>query len=1192
MQFLALLAFAILILPWILIFILFSRVSKLENKLGQIERVVNSARRESEPIEKKALETRGDATALYRPPVLSDSPAQLEPVDEKPADTPIKTAPSLPKVAPPSAQASSSSAKLDANEQIERRIPPASVAASRPSPAFPERPRSIKPPTPSFVERLFQVAKAWLFGGNTVVRVGMVVLFLGLAFLLRLTSQYISFPTEIRYISVAAAAFALLAFGWRLRLNKPMYGLLLQGGGIGVLYLTSFAALRLAEPALLPSGWAFGLMVLVTVAAVALALLQDSIALACAAALGAFAAPILASSGSGDHVALFSYFALLNTGIALVAWFKAWRTLNLIGFFGTFSIGMAWGLRDNGYTAEKFASTEPFLVLFFLMFVLIGMLFARRKLIALPKDNKDFVLSARSSVSTDYIDGTLVFGPPLIGFALQCAIISHIEFGAAYSALALGLFYIALAYCMRGRKAISLMMEVCLALGVVFGTLAIPLAWGAQLWTSAAWALEAAGIYWVGHVQGRKLARLFALAVLALASLLFLNGLEFGTGALLDGSPLGAALLGLAWFFCCYTLRRAKDGSKQLLPVLEVAGLFFLYLIAPLSFGRENTVIAWALASTVTIFLGTSLGSRAFIACAFVVQTCAALLFVPGIEFGNEMVLDAGWKGAFIAFLLGLALIANVFFAFNRKQLEEGQTESGKGESASLMSSRMNKAALTFSIAFFSMTFAFILDWNNIGVAWAGLGVLLVCLGLWRQSSVLLFFGLMLELIAGCAFLLNRATEFVPPNGWISAVIALAAFIGAWRLNHVAQRLMTPGSRENTVRDSKAFHPDRIAASSNALLIWGVGWWIGCAIERIESYSWLFASTEILYLSVIVLTAIVWMIVSRLARWRQLALFCLLLVEVSGLALLKIGFDMSLLSTTEWVAYFTMHFVALGCLSGTLSTQIQKVAHVLGAWLLVFFLTLVTNYAVHSFAPYTESAWRWLGWALASSLYLWLMASERMRFWPLGAFSRQYRFQAAVPMMIALLGWFWLANLYSSGNPAPLPYLPLVNPLELGLLIVLLGCVRWGRFHLPNYSMSPASVKRDINIVAMVSLFALLTQAVSRAGHAFGGIEFNHDALMNSMGVQAGWSIVWTLFALTLMIGGSIRKYRNVWMAGAALSGIVVVKLFLVDLGNNEDISRVISFIGVGVLLLIVGYFAPLPPKTNSSKAMAKGVSA
>ncbi|MBL3921596.1 DUF2339 domain-containing protein, partial [Bacteroides thetaiotaomicron] len=82
---------------------------------------------------------------------------------------------------------------------------------------------------------------------------------------------------------------------------------------------------------------------------------------------GGFLAPVLLSTGQGNHVALFSYYALLNAGIFAIAWFKAWRPLNLLGFVFTFTIGSAWGV--TAYRPALFASTEPFLILFFLMYV-------------------------------------------------------------------------------------------------------------------------------------------------------------------------------------------------------------------------------------------------------------------------------------------------------------------------------------------------------------------------------------------------------------------------------------------------------------------------------------------------------------------------------------------------------------------------------------------------------------------------------------------------------------------------------------------------------------------------------------------------------------------------------------------------------------------------------------------------------
>jgi uncharacterized membrane protein len=47
---------------------------------------------------------------------------------------------------------------------------------------------------------------------------------------------------------------------------------------------------------------------------------------------------------------------------------------------------------------------------------------------------------------------------------------------------------------------------------------------------------------------------------------------------------------------------------------------------------------------------------------------------------------------------------------------------------------------------------------------------------------------------------------------------------------------------------------------------------------------------------------------------------------------------------------------------------------------------------------------------------------------------------------------------------------------------------------------------------------------------------------------------------------------------GATLLGVVIAKLFLVDLSRVGSIERIVSFLGVGLLMLVLGYLAPLPP--------------
>ena len=63
------------------------------------------------------------------------------------------------------------------------------------------------------------------------------------------------------------------------------------------------------------------------------------------------------------------------------------------------------------------------------------------------------------------------------------------------------------------------------------------------------------------------------------------------------------------------------------------------------------------------------------------------------------------------------------------------------------------------------------------------------------------------------------------------------------------------------------------------------------------------------------------------------------------------------------------------------------------------------------------------------------------------------------------------------------------------------------------------------------------------------------------------------------MVFATRKGLRALWVIGAALMGVVVLKLFTIDISNIGGLTRIVSFIGVALLLLAIGYFSPVPPK-------------
>lgn len=435
---------------------------------------------------------------------------------------------------------------------------------------WPTREDTPAQPGPSVLSRALEYARNWLTRGNVPVKVGVIISFIGFSFLLKyaIDRELIFLPLKLRLMGVGVFGLVLLVLGWRLRQRVRTYALSLQGGGLGIMFLTVFAAFRVW--AMLSPGWAFSLLVLLAFATGALSLIQNARTLAILGVVGGFLAPLLASTGQGSHVALFSYYAVINGAVFGLAWFRAWRGLNLIGWGFTFAIGCFWGYQY--YRPVHFSSIEPFLVLFFLMYNAIAILFALRQ----------------KAERIGMVDGTLVFGTPVVIFAVQAALLRASEYGLAWSAIALAVFYAGMATGLSRRKdaPLSLLVESYKALAVVFITLAIPLALDAR-WTAAAWALEGAALIWIGVRQSHHLANLAGTLLVLGSGLAFMDdGWKSGRGlAVLNGNVLGGLLISLSSLFSARQLQSLKADAQRGRSVEAdiyslVSGLLFLWGVA------------------------------------------------------------------------------------------------------------------------------------------------------------------------------------------------------------------------------------------------------------------------------------------------------------------------------------------------------------------------------------------------------------------------------------------------------------------------------------------------------------------------------------------------------------------------------------------------------------------------------------
>jgi uncharacterized membrane protein len=780
--------------------------------------------------------------------------------------------------------------------------------------AEPQAAQASRADWPQALRRLFT-------DGNLVVRLGLLVLFFGVAFLLKYAAEHAVFPIELRLSAAALGGLVLAGIGWRLRQRRRGFALLMQGGGIGIFYLVVFAATALYG--LLPTLLALLLMLALVGLLVLLALWQDSQSLAVFAISGGFLAPVLASTGSGSHVLLFSYYALLNLVVLALAWFRAWRALNLLGFVFTFIIGSLWGVTQ--YRPEHYASTQPFLIFFFLLYLAVAILFALRQ----PLQQRG------------YVDAGLLFGVPIVGFALQAALVHRMEYGLAFSALALGTVYLLLARLLWQRQVagMRLFTEALLALGVIFGTLAIPLALDGQ-WTAAAWAMEGAAMLWLGLRQQRLPVRLFGIALQLLAGVFFFLGSWYRPEALpvFNSVFFGGLLLALAGLLSAWLLQRDSQDLR--------------HAERPL----HGLMLGWGL---------------------------------------------LWWLGA------GLAEI-----------------------------DRHVPAADTFAA----------------GLIYVGLST---ALGLWLWRRL-------------------------PWSTLRWPLFGLLPLLWLWVI------------------------PDH---------------------SRID------------------------------APWLQ------------GLALLA------------WPLVFAVQYRLLWRLQDALPAWSLRLSHAATLWLILLLLAHDAWAWVSQWLG-SSSAWTWAApaWPLLLALALLPGLAPRLH---LGPWAKGYQGEALVPLALGLLLWFLLASSHPAGS-APLPWLPILNPLELTQLLSLMALALW----LSRPELEELSARVDLSLPGLWALwggfaFVLLNTVLAHAAHHWAGVAWDAQALFDSGRLQTSVSVAWTLSALVVGWWATRKRWRGMWFVAAGLIGLVVLKLFLIDLADSGTIERIVSFIAVGVLMLLMGYVAPLPPPSS-----------
>jgi uncharacterized membrane protein len=70
-----------------------------------------------------------------------------------------------------------------------------------------------------------------------------------------------------------------------------------------------------------------------------------------------------------------------------------------------------------------------------------------------------------------------------------------------------------------------------------------------------------------------------------------------------------------------------------------------------------------------------------------------------------------------------------------------------------------------------------------------------------------------------------------------------------------------------------------------------------------------------------------------------------------------------------------------------------------------------------------------------------------------------------------------------------------------------------------------------------------------------------------------GLSFLWLAYALVLMLSGVWLRLSSARKLAIVMFGVTIVKVFLYDVSSLSEINRIVSFMMLGVILLLVSLF-------------------
>ena len=945
----------------------------------------------------------------------------------------------------------------------------------------------------------------WFKGGNSIVRVAIIILLIGIILLLRFASEYWQPTLSSKMIGIAVAGTVMTVIGYRLRHKRYGYAISVQGAGLGILFLVLFSAFKLSV--ITSIGVSYALLIILLAITLLLALRQNALILAFIALGSGFVAPFILNTGSNNIPALFSYYLALNVALAVIALFKPWRILNTVSLLATFGVG--------GLSIWMKAQPEQYAVLT----LLVWLHFALYLFISI-RYSLNIAKYKIAFKNIALIDTGLIFATPFMAFTLYAGLVYHSASRLSFASAVLALVYFAIGYALHKKyQSLTLLIQSFYGLGLTFLALVLPFALNAQ-WTSTGWAVQALALIWIGCRHQLKNSVLFGLILLGLSTGAWFKSIFIDQNiSLVAVIFLSIALMLSLYIF--YTPQLDESASKHSLTEHEQSDVIPQ---TGLSSQMKSTSMFKALIEATQVVC--------FVALQLVILSYSSTLYRMDLLDHN-------------AILMSILTVVATVIAWRIHQVQQ----------------QISAAVQLFAgcgLFYFAMIPVMLWQADIVSLWWTVQALVMVIftsryavVALRNFASIILFSSALAVVVA----IFNED----PLRYFAATVLICSLAVSAYCLRYKTQPTAMSTDRIFaciSLLISFLFTPylayqlfdalswDLRSITLPMLLWWGVLTVIYRFKQRVLDQVWLFFTVGLLFISTV-----------------EIALVSLFVVDDFQFWVISAQYHWSMLMTiVMWCIAFIF---VLNVFTAQLNRVLAQFLMLIAVLLLAIFGGLIAS-NVLSFIP-----------LLLLFPIVVLLASLKIKTLQ---FLQEYWIGNFAIVGLALVS-LWIVSLFHNGD-WNLSYVTLLNPIDIlsiGLFIILIVAMK----------LILEGQQRNLQIVSMAVVILtglmLISSILLRSLHHYLQLPYWSIEAWQNGTVQASLTILWVVLALILTTFASKKALRYVWMIGIAVLGLVIVKLIFLDLSHTHTITRIVSFIGSGLVMLVIGYFAPLPPAPKDS---------